>query len=105
MIKNFILKKGDELSFKITFINEVSIDSMEFGVKSDYTDEDFKILKTLGNGITRIDSKNYQIIVSSEEMSHLDILSYVYDVRIRSGNIIKTPLSGKVIIKETVFNG
>lgn len=105
MIKNFILKKGDELSFKITFVNKVSIDSMEFGVKKDYTDEDFTILKTIGNGITRLDSKNYQIIVSSTEMDALDILSYVYDVRIRSGNIVKTPLSGKVIIKESVFDG
>ena len=105
MIKNFILKKGDELSFKITFINEVNVNSMEFGVKKDYTDEDFTILKTLGNGITKIDSKNYQIIVPSSQMENLETISYVYDVRIRSGNIIKTPLSGKVIIKETVFNG
>lgn len=105
MIKNFILKKGDELSFKITFVNEVTINSMEFGVKKDYTDEEFVILKTIGNGITKLDSKNYQVIVSSSEMETLDILSYVYDIRIRSGSMIRTPLSGKVIIKETVFNG
>lgn len=105
MIKNFILKKGDELSFKITFVNEVTIDSMEFGVKKDYTDEEFVILKTIGNGITKLDSKNYQVNVSSSEMETLDILSYVYDIRIRSGSMIRTPLSGKVIIKETVFNG
>lgn len=105
MIKNFILKKGDELSFKITFVNEVTIDSMEFGVKTDYTDEEFVILKTIGNGITKLDSKNYQVTVASSEMETLDILSYVYDIRIRSGSMIRTPLSGKVIIKETVFNG
>lgn len=105
MIKTFILKKGDQLSFKMTFMQPVQIDSMEFGVKKEYTDEDFTILKTLRNGIMRIDSQNYQILVSSDEMGELDIYSYIYDIRYRSGNAIKTPLSGKIIIKESVFDG
>lgn len=104
MIKTFILKKGDQLSFKMTFMQPVQIDSMEFGVKKEYTDEDFTILKTIGNGILKIDSQNYEIVVSSEEMSNLEIFSYIYDIRYRSGNAIKTPLSGKIIIKESVFD-
>ncbi|MBR5434453.1 MAG: hypothetical protein IK117_08445 [Bacteroidales bacterium] len=83
----------------------VQIDSMEFGVKKEYTDEEFTILKTIGNGILRIDSQNYQVLVSSDEMNNLDIFSYIYDIRYRSGNAIKTPLSGKIIIKESVFDG
>lgn len=105
MIKTFILKKGDQLSFKMTFMQPVQIDSMEFGVKKEYTDEEFTILKTIGNGILRIDSQNYQVLVSSDEMNNLDIFSYIYDIRYRSGNAIKTPLSGKIIIKESVFDG
>lgn len=105
MIKTFILKKGDQLSFKMTFMQPVQIDSMEFGVKKEYTDEEFTILKTIGNGILRIDSQNYQVLVSSDEMEKLDIFSYIYDIRYRSGNAIKTPLSGKIIIKESVFDG
>lgn len=105
MIKTFILKKGDQLSFKMTFMQPVQIDSMEFGVKKEYTDEEFTILKTIGNGILRIDSQNYQVLVPSDEMEKLDIFSYIYDIRYRSGNAIKTPLSGKIIIKESVFDG
>lgn len=105
MIKTFILKKGDQLSFKITFMQDVQIDSMEFGVKKEYTDEDFTILKSIGNGIFKIDSRNYQIVVSSDEMNTLDIFSYIYDIRYRSGSVVKTPLSGKIIIKESVFDG
>ena len=104
MIKTFILKKGDQLSFKITFMQDVQIDSMEFGVKKEYTDEDFTILKSIGNGIFKIDSRNYQIVVSSDEMNTLDIFSYIYDIRYRSGSVVKTPLSGKIIIKESVFD-
>ena len=105
MIKNFIQKKGDSLSFKITYLFDAQIDSMEFGVKIDYSDEDFEILKTIGNGITRVDSKNFIVNVSSDEMEKLNIESYVYDVRTRSGSTVKTPLSGKIIIKESVFDG
>lgn len=105
MIKTFILKKGDQLSFKMTFMHSVQIDSMEFGVKKEYTDEEFTVLKTIGNGILRIDSQNYQIVVPSDEMEKLDIFSYIYDIRYRSGSAIKTPLSGKIIIKESVFDG
>ena len=105
MIKTFILKKGDQLSFKMTFMQPVQIDSMEFGVKKEYTDEEFTILKTIGNGILRIDSQNYQVLVSSDEMENLEIFSYIYDIRYRSGDAIKTPLSGKIIIKESVFDG
>ena len=105
MIKNFIQKKGDALSFRITYLFDVQIDSMEFGVKTDYSDEDFKILKTIGNGITKVDFRNFVVNVSSSEMDKLNIETYVYDVRTRSSATIKTPLSGKIIIRESVFNG
>lgn len=105
MIKNFTPKKGDQLSFTITFTTDVNFDSMEMGVKKDYTDEDFVLLKTLGNGITKLDNRKYQVIITSQETNLLNFDSYVYDIRVRSGNAIKTPLSGRIMIKESVFNG
>ena len=105
MIKNFTPKKGDQLSFTITFTTDVYFNSIEMGVKKDYTDEDFVLLKTLGNGITRLDTRRYQVIITSQETNLLDFDTYVYDIRTRSGSVIKTPLSGRIMIKESVFNG
>ena len=105
MIKNFMPKKGDQISFIITFTTDVNFDSVEMGVKKEYTDEDFVLLKTLGNGITRIDGRRFQVIITSQETNNLEFLSYIYDIRTRSGSTIKTPLSGKIIVKESVFNG
>lgn len=105
MIKNFTPKKGDQLSFTITFTTDVNFNSMEMGIKKDYTDEDFVLLKTLGNGITQIDSRKYQVIITSQETNLLDFETYVYDIRVRSGSVIKTPLSGRIMVKESVFNG
>ena len=104
MIKNFMPKKGDQISFIITFTTDVNFDSVEMGVKKEYTDEDFVLLKTLGNGITRLDNRRFQIIITSEETYKLEFISYIYDIRTRSGSVIKTPLSGKIIVKETVFD-
>lgn len=105
MIKNFTPKKGDQISFTITFTSDVNFDSMEMGVKKDYTDEDFVLLKTLGNGITKLDNRKYQVIITSQETNLLCFDTYVYDIRVRSGNVVKTPLSGRIMIKESVFNG
>lgn len=105
MIKNFTPKKGDQISFIMTFTSDVQFNSVEMGVKKEYTDEDFVLLKTLGNGITRLDNRRYQVIITSPETEQLDFESYIYDIRVRSGDVIKTPLSGKIIVKESVFNG
>lgn len=105
MIKNFMPKKGDQISFIMTFTSDVQFDSVEMGIKKEYTDEDFVLLKTLGNGITKLDARRYQVIITSAETDALDFESYIYDIRVRSGSVVKTPLSGKVIVKESVFNG
>lgn len=103
MVKNFLLKRGDQLAFTITFTSATPITAMEFGVKERYSSSDYTIIKYLGNGITKLSDVKYQIIVPSEDMSKLEIRNYVYDLRMKVGTVIRTPLSGKLMIKETVF--
>lgn len=105
MIKNFLVKKGDLLAFTITFTTPAEITAMEFGVKQTYSDSLYTIIKSLGNGITRISDVKYSIVVPSEDMNRLSIKNYVYDLRLKIGTEIKTPLSGKIIVKDTVFEG
>lgn len=54
-------------------------------------------------GITKISDTKYQINIPSSDMQKLDAKNYVYDLRIKVNSEIKTPLSGKLMIKETVF--
>ena len=103
MIKNFLTKRGDQLAFTITFTSSTPVTAMEFGVKRKYSDNVYTILKTIGNGITQLSSYKYQIIIPSSEMAKLDIATYVYDLRLKVNTSIKTPLSGKLMVKETVF--
>ena len=56
-----------------------------------------------GGDITKIDDRTYQINIPYTEMEKLDYGMYDYDVRTKVGNIPTTPLSGKLIIRETVY--
>lgn len=103
MIRNFIKKKGDQFTFSITYPTDVNFTAVELGVKKSYTDEEYILFVSLNNGISKIDDRTYQIIIPYEEMAKLDYGMYVYDLRVKSGNIPTTPLSGKLIIQETVY--
>ena len=103
MIKNFIVKKGDQLSFTITFTSSLSISAIEWGIKKDYIDKDYTIFKSLYNGITKISDNQYAFTLTSEDTNSLDYANYPYDIRVIVGSNAKTPLSGKIFIKETVF--
>ena len=103
MIKNFIVKRGDQLSFTITFTSSLSISAVEWGVKKEYSDADYTIFKSLYNGITKLSDKQYAFTLSSEDTDKLTYGIYPYDIRVIVGSNAKTPLSGKIYIKETVF--
>ena len=103
MIKNFIVKKGDQLGFTITFTSSLPITSIEWGVKKEYTDEVYIILKSLNNGISKVTDNKYSFTLTSADTDKLGYYNYPYDIRVIAGGVIKTVLSGKLFIKETVF--
>ena len=55
------------------------------------------------NGISKIDDRTYSFVLSSADTNILDYHIYPYDIRVKVGNNVKTPLSGKIYIKQTVF--
>lgn len=101
MIKNFIVKKGDQLSFTITFTSNLPITVVEWGVKKNYSDEVYTILKSLGDGITKLSDTKYSFTLTSSDTANLDYYNYPYDIWVKVGDNVKTPLSGKIFIKET----
>ena len=61
------------------------------------------ILKTLGNGVTKIDDGKYRVDFSATETANLEPKDYVYDMRFTIGSVVGTPLYGYLNIMETVF--
>lgn len=104
MLKVFQVKRGATFSFIVTFKNlNQDVASMTFGIKEDY-DKTMLIEKTLGNGITKIDDNKYKVDFSYTDIIGLEAGMYVYDLRYTIGDTPAIPLSGYVIVNDSVFN-
>ena len=104
MLRVFNVKKGDTFSFTITFKNlQVDLTTVRFGVKKDYSDTTFIIDKSLGNGITKISTGKYRVDFSASESANLDPDQYIFDLRFTLGSTVGTPLSGYLLVEESVF--
>ena len=104
MLKVFSVKRGSTFSFIVTFKNlNQDVASMTFGLKEDY-DTNMLIEKTLGDGITKIDTGKYKVDFSYTDILSLEAGMYVYDLRYTIGDTPSIPLSGYVIVQDSVFN-
>lgn len=104
MLKVFQVKRGATFSFIVTFKNlNQDVSSMTFGLKEDY-DKEMLVEKTLGDGITQIDTNKYKVDFSYTDIMDLEAGMYVYDLRYTIGTTPAIPLSGYVIVNDSVFN-
>lgn len=104
MLKVFQVKRGATFSFIVTFKNlDQDVATMTFGLKEDY-DKTMLIEKTLGDGITKIDENKYKVDFSYTDIIGLEAGMYVYDLRYTIGDTPAIPLSGYVIVNDSVFN-
>lgn len=104
MLKVFQFKRGGVYSFIITFkhLNQ-DVTTIRFGLKEDY-DKPMLIDKTLGDGITKIDTGRYKVDFSYTDILNLEAGMYVYDLRYTIGDTPAIPLSGYVVVNDSVFN-
>ena len=105
MLRIFNIKKGDQFSFTVTFKNLTEdLTTFTFGLKLNYSDSTMLLTKTLGNGITKLETGKYQIDLLPSETDALNPNFYVYDLRMTLGSVVFTPLYGYLDIQETVFD-
>ena len=104
MLRIFNVKQGDQFSFTVTFKNlQEDLTTFTMGVKEDYNDEIMLVTKSLGNGITKIQTGKYRVDFTPAETQALTPNFYVYDLRMTLGTTVFTPLYGYLNIQETVF--
>ena len=104
MLRIFNVKQGDQFSFTVTFTNlQEDLTTFVLGIKEDYDDAQMLLTKSLGNGITKIDTGKYRVDFTPAETAQLDPDQYVYDLRFTWEDTVFTPLSGYLNIEETVF--
>lgn len=104
MLKVFQVKRGDQFSFIIYFKNlNQDLSTLEFGLKEDYATP-MLIYKSLGDGIVKNDTQHYQVNFSTQDTSSIQAGLYLFDIRYTIGDTPKTPVSGYLLLNESVFN-
>lgn len=104
MLKLFQIKRGDQFSFIIYFKNlNQDLTTLKFGVKEDYNGS-MLLEKSLGDGITKIDTTHYSVNFTPYDTDSLESGLYLFDLRYTIGDTSKTPLSGYLLINASVFN-
>lgn len=103
MLKVFQVKRGSQFSFIVTFKNlNQDVASMDFGIKADY-DKPMLIDKSLDDGITKIQTGQYKVDFSTSDITSLSAGMYVYDLRYTIGTTPSIPLSGYIVVSDSVF--
>ena len=104
LLKHFVTKQGDQLSFTVTFKNLTTpLTSIEFGAMKSMSQEVYDVYLYENHGINKLADNKYQITISPEITADLEPAWYFYDLQIRIGSVVKTPLSGKLVIQESVL--
>lgn len=104
MLRIFNIKQGDQFSFTVTFKNlQEDLTTFDMGVKEEYGDSEMLVQKSLGNGITKIETGKYRVDFTPDETQALSPNLYLYDLRLSIGSMVYTPLYGYLNIQETVF--
>ncbi len=101
--------RGDTLVFffKINELSSNRVDSLTFTCKASDTSEEKIFQKTIGDGITLVDSEEnlWKVRVAPEDtagVSGQSKYAYVYDIQLGVGEDIYTPIKGKMTIIQDV---
>ena len=98
--------RGDTLVFffKINELSSNRVDSLMFTCKQNDTDDAEIFQKTIGDGITLVDSEEnlWKVRVAPEDTAGITGGKYVYDIQLGIGDDIYTPIKGKMTIIQDV---
>lgn len=98
---NLTIVRGDSATIGVRFNGlETEPDSIYFSVKRNYSDTEYKLQKTIGDGIEKEESEGmrYKIKMTPEDTGKLYSGDYVYDVELTIGDTRVTPVIGNFCV-------
>lgn len=92
---NIKIVKGDSFSFTFEIEElEVDIDNAFFTVKDNEYDDTALIKKSLSNGISKVDTNKYLVMLTPRDTKYLETKSFYYDLEITIGDSVHTVIKG-----------
>ncbi len=84
-------------------MDEEPFDSIYFTVKKDHTYHQYKFQKSLKDGtIVAIGDGSYQFLIMPEDTNGLDFGTYVFDIQVTRGYVLKQTFTGKLMLTREV---
>lgn len=103
MKKNLNMIRGDTLAFTIEIEKlEDDLNSCYFSCKKSIEDDEYTFQKSLGNGITKVETGKYKIRIAPEDTHNLEVGTYIYDLQIGIGADIYTIMTGPLVIEKEI---
>ena len=94
MEQRIMMVRGDTYEFTAEFVGmTVDLDSAYFTVRKTY-ESDVVFQKSIGSGITKVDTGMYHVEIEPADTSNLPYGDYVYDFEVTIGTKVKTILRG-----------
>lgn len=102
---NIKIVKGDSFSFTFEIEElEVDIDNAFFTVKDNEYDDTALIKKSLSNGISKVDTNKYLVMLTPRDTKYLETKSYYYDLEITIGDSVHTVIKGLFKLEKDITN-
>ena len=103
VVKNLTMVRGDTLAFGMEFIGlNQDLDLAAFTCESNTTEDVNIFQKTLGDGITKVETGKYRVRVAPEDTEEADIGFYNYSLKIGANSDVFTILKGVLEIEDDV---
>lgn len=101
--------RGDTLGFVVTIQDAESVaqtpSAMAFSCRTEADAPDYIFSKTIGDGITLVETGKYRVRVAPEDTEDINPGTYAIDLQITVGSDVVTPILGKLKIKQDVTWG
>ena len=96
---NITMVRGDTLSFGLEFEGlEQDLDTAYMSCKSSYSATSNSFQKSLGNGITKVETGKYRVRVAPADTANLTAGTYYYDLQIGVNDDIFTIMYGSLTL-------
>ena len=92
--------KGDTLAFTVSIANLTQdLNSAYFSCKSSPEDTTYVFQKSLGSGISKVETGKYRVRVAPADTESAEVGTYYYDLQLGLGDDIYTVKRGKLKIE------
>lgn len=100
---NFTMIRGDTFAFAVEIEGlDQDLTTAYFSCKADPSDENYLFQKSLGSGISKVETGKYRVRVAPADTQNADAGVYRYDLEIGANGDIFTILRGKLKIVEDI---